>query len=323
MRLLAVDDDPLILDLLPVVFRQADFPQISVASSGGAALEMLNDPDVEFDCLMLDIEMPQMNGIALCERIRQLPRYRNTPILMLTSVTDHTRIERAFAAGANDYISKPFDVKEIANRVRIAQRMTEVVADPARLNALEMPTHTSAGLHHFDIADPIGLANLPQLILPFSLGNYLSQLSRGRIDACQVFAVQVEEIETLYTNCNSHEFAVALSRVAEAVVEVADYSRMLMAYQGDGIFVCITQGDQLPDWPEIENRIQDVLRDSAPVFDDGRAMTLGVSVGNPVTPFASRTQRVKKTFERAIERAAARTKFKRVHGMLEPASERV
>jgi CheY-like chemotaxis protein len=317
MRILAVDDDPLILELLPVVFRQAAFPQISVASSGTAALEMLADPEAQFDCLLLDIEMPEMNGIALCQRIRQLPRFRSTPILMLTSVTDHARIERAFAAGANDYISKPFDVKEITTRVRIAERMVDAVAGLARLDARDLPHDGPRGLHHFEVSDTIGLGNVPQVILPFSLGNYLSQLSRNRIDACQVFAVHLEEIETLYAECNTHEYVVALGQVARAVTQVADYPHMLMAYNGSGDFLCITQGDKLPEWPDIEDRIMDVLRDAELRFDDGRPMALSVAAGNPVTPFASRTQRVKKTFDRAIDRAMVRVKTKKANAGLE------
>ncbi len=317
MRILAVDDDPLILELLPVVFRQANFPQISVASSGAAALELLNDPDEHFDCLLLDIEMPEMTGIILCERIRQLSKYRSTPILMLTSVTDHARVERAFAAGANDYISKPFDVKEIATRVRVAERMVASVSNVARFEGTDAILAAGRGQHNFAVDMPVELASIPQLILPFSLGNYLSQLARSKIDACQVFAVHVEAIEDLYTQCNSREFVSALSKISQAIIRVADYPHMLMAYSGNGVFLCITQGVTVPDWPGIEEDIYELLHDGTALFDDGTAMNLDVSVGNPITPFASRTQRVKKTFERAIDRAMMRGKAKRAQRRVE------
>ena len=311
MNILAVDDDPLVLDLLPVIFQQAKFPNISVADSGAAALEKLNDPEAHYDCLLLDIEMPNMNGIALCQLIRELPRYANTPILMLTSVTDHDRIERAFSAGASDYITKPFDVKDIATRVRIAERMSENLAVPGHFDAQDLPANTPVGKHPFDIFDPLCLARIPQLILPFSLGNYLSQLSRVRIDTCEVFAVRLDEVSDLYMRSNTREFVTALSEAAEAIVKVVNLPNMLMAYEGNGNFLCITQGSQAPEWPGVEADIQDVLSQSTATYDDGTPMKLSVTVGNPITPFASRTQRVKKTFERAAERAAMREKSKR------------
>ncbi|MFT6675990.1 MAG: DNA-binding response OmpR family regulator [Sulfitobacter sp.] len=322
MRLLAVDDDPLILDLLPIVFKQADLPDITLANNGSTALQHLRDPDVEYDCLLLDVEMPQMDGITLCERIRALPRYRNTPILMLTSVTDHTRIERAFAAGANDYITKPFDVKEIVTRVRVARRMSETTDLVPRLDPLDTTLSTEAGHHAFDVSDPIRITHLSQLILPFSLGNYLSQLSRRRLDSCTIFATRVEGAEALFERCKTHEFAIALNEVAEAITEVVDCSDMLMTYQGDGLFLSILQGSEAPAWPNIEDQIHNVLDEGAAIYDDGTPMALSVSVGNPVIPNASRNQRVKKTFDRAIGRALMREKSKAKQGRLTAANRK-
>lgn len=310
MRLLAVDDDPLILDLLPIVFRQAQLPNITVASSGPAALELINDPDLEFDGLILDIEMPNMTGIELCEKIRQIPLYRNTPILMLTAVTDSTRIERAFAAGADDYITKPFDVKEIATRVRVAERMTERSTHAPVLDLSQMPHDAEEGSHGFSLDDPIRLAGHPQVILPFALGNYLSQLSRRRLDSCTIFAARIADVDAYYMRSKPHELTQLVTDVVEAITEVVDFPHLLMAYEGDGTFMCITQGSEPPAWPEIEDQIQYHLSTRPSPFEDGRNISLDVSVGNPVMPNASRNQRVKKTFDRARDRLRNREKIK-------------
>ena len=222
MRVLAVDDDPLILDLLPLVFKQAGFPEIQLANNGASALAHLQEPGVGYDCLLLDVEMPQMDGITLCERIRALPQHRDTPILMLTSVTDHTRIERAFAAGANDYITKPFDVKEIVTRVRVARKMSDTTGQVPCLDPVAQGVSSVPGQHGFALSDPLLIAHLNQLILPFSLGNYLSQLSRHRLDSCTIFATKVAEAEALFDRCKTHEFAIALTEITDAVAEVVD-----------------------------------------------------------------------------------------------------
>ncbi|NNE51573.1 MAG: response regulator [Sulfitobacter sp.] len=310
MRILAVDDDPIILDLLPVILRQADLPQVTLASSPSSALELLDEVDTQFDCLLLDIMMEEMNGIELCQRIRKLPQYRHTPILMLTAVKDHSEIEAAFAAGANDYITKPFDVKEIATRVRVAQRMSETTTHIPRLTTFGSDTEARTGEHRFDIADPVTLEKSARLILPFSLGNYLSQLSRSRLNSCVIFAAKIENIHSLYSNCKSHEFATALSEVVKAVAKSVDCPKMLMSYEGNGTFLCVLQGTEAPLWPEIEDDIQAILSEGHAQYDTGKPITLHISVGNPVVPNASRNQRVKKTFDRAIGRALMREKSK-------------
>lgn len=310
MRLLAVDDDPLILDLLPIVFRQANLPQITVASSGPAALEMLSDQDFEVDGLILDIEMPEMSGIELCKAVRKMPRYRHKPILMLTSITDSTRIERAFSAGADDYITKPFDVKDIATRVRVAERMAQRSIRAPLLDADRYDDAAIEGRHGFEITDPVRVANADQLILPFALGNYLSQLSRRRLDSCTIFGVHVADIDVLYASSKPHEYARAFSGIVEAICDVVPCPNMLMAYEGNGMFLCITQGSEPPEWPAIEDDLQEAIDARRLSFDDGRRMMPQVSVGNPVTPNASRNQRVKKTFDRARDRALSREKIK-------------
>lgn len=310
MRLLAVDDDPVILDLLPVVFREADLPHLTLANSGRSALDLLTDPDTHFDCLLLDIMMDEMTGIELCARIRQMPQYRHTPILMLTSVKNHAEIEAAFAAGANDYITKPFDVKEVATRIRVAERMAETTSHVPRLDPLDLMAETEPGRHSFSLDDPIMLETCDRLILPFSLGNYLSQLSRSRLDTCIIFAVRISDIGALYAKSQSHEFAIALAEVVDAVSHVVNNPNLLMSYEGDGTFLCIIQGAEPPSWPEIEDEVHAQLHKGGAVFDDGTPMDLTLAIGNPIAPNASRNQRVKKTFDRAIDRALMREKSK-------------
>jgi DNA-binding response OmpR family regulator len=310
MRLLAVDDDPVILDLLPIIFRQADLTDMVTADSSASALQILQNQSRPFECILLDIEMPGMTGIELCTKIRQMPQYRHTPILMLTSVTDNTRIERAFAAGADDYITKPFDVKEIATRVRVAQRMTEKSGNAPILDTTKIDQTLDKGTHDFALSDPVRLHHAAQMILPFALGNYLSQLSRTRLDSCTIFAAHIADVDSLFANSKPHEFAIALSETVDSIAEVVNCPNLLMAYEGDGTFLCILQGAEAPAWPDIEDQILEVLEERAPVFDDGRPMNLDVSVGNPVMPNASRNQRVKKTFDRARARAFSRAMSK-------------
>jgi len=310
MKLLAVDDNPQILEVLPTIFKQAKLPPITLANSGANALALLNDPDQHFDVLLLDIKMPQMDGIELCKRIRQMPRYRATPVLMLTSATDGVNVERAFTAGANDYITKPFDVKDIVMRVRVAQRMANKMPKIQTIDPVKPEQDRGEGVHPMRLMDPVRITRKDQLILPFSLGNYLSQLSRRRLDGCNIFAVRMADIGMLYSSARTHEFAQALSLVTDAVTQVVNCPSLLMAYQGDGTFLCIIQGTEAPAWPEVEERVQERLMAGARLLKNGWPMGLNVAIGNPIHPNASSNQRVKKTFERAVERAMHREKTK-------------
>lgn len=310
MKILAVDDDPFIRELLPVVFREADYPHLTLADSGAAALELLATTKEQFDCLLLDIEMPEMDGITLCRHIRALDAYQDTPILMVTSRSDATAIERAFAAGANDYVTKPFDVKDIATRVHIAERMLENTQRAPRLDPHQLPTGGGPGTHEFELTDPVHIGRVEQLVLPFSLGNYLSQLSRQHIDMCQVFATKIEHIDELFATCNTREFARAIAASAEAVARVVDCPQLLMTHNGSGTLLCIVTGDSLPAWPEIEILVQGELDAMDLRHDDNSPMSVMLSVGGPIQPNASRTQRVRKTFDRAIRRVTTRQKVK-------------
>ena len=87
------------------------------------ALREINGRISKFDIILLDIMMPEMDGITLCQKIRTNPRYRETPIVMLTAKSERESIKGAFAAGATDFISKPFDIHEVSARVRVVNKL--------------------------------------------------------------------------------------------------------------------------------------------------------------------------------------------------------
>jgi len=124
LKILAVDDDMMILDLLTVALEHGGHRDVTVSTSPSEALLMVRRADVPFECIMLDVQMPEMDGIELCRNIRMSAGYEETPILMLTAMTERSYIERAFLAGATDYITKPFDVFEIGARVGVAAKLS-------------------------------------------------------------------------------------------------------------------------------------------------------------------------------------------------------
>jgi len=102
-RVLVVDDDPAIQLLMRETLSKAGF-HVSVTASGPEAIRAC--PEFMPDLVLLDINMPSMDGITACTEIRKQDK-RNFPIVMVTSVDDAVSIQRAFDAGATDFILKP------------------------------------------------------------------------------------------------------------------------------------------------------------------------------------------------------------------------
>jgi CheY-like chemotaxis protein len=99
MRVLVVDDEPGILELLKTALGALGAYEVSIASSGMDALRIIDTAERPFDCLLLDIQMPKMNGITLCREVRQIPLYQDTPIIMLTAMSEKKYVDQAFTSG--------------------------------------------------------------------------------------------------------------------------------------------------------------------------------------------------------------------------------
>jgi len=128
MRILIVDDSEDSRDLAEGTLLSAGYDDVVTAASGWEALKILDvgrnsDERPDFDIALLDIVMPDMDGVETCSRIRNDQRYTDLPIIMLTSVDDMDTLSNAFVAGANDYVTKPVNRMELIARVRAALRL--------------------------------------------------------------------------------------------------------------------------------------------------------------------------------------------------------
>lgn len=114
-RILIIDDDPTLCKLLTQIFEDLQY-EVEVAHDGAEGIEAAsqNLPDLA----IVDINMPKMNGYEVCSRLRAEPSTRYVPILMLTGVSHLPSAMKGLASGANDYITKPFNIDEITARVQ-------------------------------------------------------------------------------------------------------------------------------------------------------------------------------------------------------------
>ncbi|HJQ87537.1 MAG TPA: response regulator [Propionibacteriaceae bacterium] len=138
VTILAVDDQPANLRLLDAVLSPRGYRVIS-ASSGEHALELL--PSSGVDLVLLDIVMPGVDGYEVCRRIRSAPETAFLPVVMITASGNQEKT-RAIEAGADDFVSKPFDQSELLARVaslarikRYHDTITRQAAELAQWNA--------------------------------------------------------------------------------------------------------------------------------------------------------------------------------------------
>ena len=110
--ILAVDDEPFNLDLIEAAFDNYTNIKITNATSGAVALEKLSS--ASFDVVLLDISMPNMDGLEVLKQIRKNEALLNLPVLMVTANTDKER--EALDLGASDFISKPYDIDVLTAR---------------------------------------------------------------------------------------------------------------------------------------------------------------------------------------------------------------
>ncbi|MDA3819202.1 MAG: hybrid sensor histidine kinase/response regulator [Candidatus Delongbacteria bacterium] len=114
-KILIVDDIPKNIQVVAKNLQNAGY-DISYAQNGKRALALCDE--VDFDLILLDIMMPDMDGFEVCTRLKQQPKFQDLPVIFLTAKTDSDCITRAFEVGGVDYISKPFKTAELMARVK-------------------------------------------------------------------------------------------------------------------------------------------------------------------------------------------------------------
>ncbi len=130
-RILIVDDDPVNLQVLDNYLTPLRY-DVTRAMNGIEALSLI-DAGERFDLVLLDIMMPRLSGYQVCERIRELYGPDEVPVIMLTAKRLVNDLIAAFDAGANDYIVKPFNKKELLARVNTMIRLKEAFREHQEL----------------------------------------------------------------------------------------------------------------------------------------------------------------------------------------------
>jgi DNA-binding response OmpR family regulator len=119
MRILFVDDDPILREFA-VVNLASEHANIETAPDGVAALAAIeaNAPDI----LLLDLEMPHLDGFEVLAQLRADPRYNGLPVIVVTGREDIEAVDRAFQAGATSFVVKPLNWRLLSHQIRYVHR---------------------------------------------------------------------------------------------------------------------------------------------------------------------------------------------------------
>jgi len=130
MSILVVDDNKVNLFVIETILKQAGYKDLRMTNSAKSMLTILEEDRVKngkstFNLILLDIMMPEMDGIAACKKMRTCPDYKDIPVIFVTALGDTHKLAEALDAGGTDYIMKPINKVELLARMRVALRLKE------------------------------------------------------------------------------------------------------------------------------------------------------------------------------------------------------
>ena len=307
MRILCVDDDPIILELLSEVLRVLDLTNVDFCLSANEALEKIHNTPVPFDCFLLDIQMPGLDGIELLSLIRTNLDYTRTPIIMITTITDRASIDRAFAAGATDYITKPFELGEVHARLRsieavVIERKHKEDRNPVPLAGRSLSIFAPA-----DMSEMLGIVDINGFIQYVAIENYLLKLPRTSLFGMRAVGVIVPNLERAFYGGSAYDYKATVTGYAKAISDSLSPNKFFGAHAGGQSFIFVLERGNDFDHQRFEVALNNVLENMEFCRSDGRPLSLPAVVGEPVALQLSTQKNVKCPLANALRNAKLRS----------------
>lgn len=131
---LIAEDEEKIRSLIRIYLEQNDYKVIA-AKHGKQAFRLIQEH--EPDLSVLDIMMPEMNGLEVCKEVRKLEQFQHMPIIFLSSLNEKQTIISGLEIGGDDYLTKPFDPNELVARINAILRRSKVKAAPVKKDPID------------------------------------------------------------------------------------------------------------------------------------------------------------------------------------------
>jgi CheY-like chemotaxis protein len=204
LRILVADDDPILREFAGVYLATPSVT-IDTACDGVAARSRLGE--ATYDVLLLDIEMPRLDGFSLLEEIRSDERLRHLPVVMLTGHDDIASIDRAYQIGANSFATKPVNWRQLSYQIRYVVRTNRAESlqtgsrDPLQSGPGLTPAAAEGGVHDF-LQSVIGRADALERQLPVDdRVRFSQQISGVRAFARRALAEYSASVRSSAADC--------------------------------------------------------------------------------------------------------------------------
>ncbi len=251
-KILIVDDEPFNLDLLEQELMEYDYV-IERAGDGVEALEKIIsfNPDV----ILLDFMMPRMNGLEVVKQLRQDQEHKSIPVILLTAKATQEDKVAGLDAGADDYVTKPFDSIELLARVRAMMRLKEMH------DTLQEWNRTLADTVQKQVADLERMARLKRYLAPqiaaTVLGNEEELFKTHRREVTVVF-VDLRGFTAFSDTAEPEEVINFLRRYHQEMGQlIFKFEGTLERFMGDGIVIIFN--DPIPCENHVHKAVQMTL----------------------------------------------------------------
>jgi diguanylate cyclase (GGDEF)-like protein len=295
-RILVVDDRIENLELLSSILTKAGY-EVRRAINGSTAL--MGVQSASPDMILLDINMPDMNGYEVCRKLKQDPKYKEIPVIFISALDDGLDKVKAFSAGGIDYISKPFEMMEVLSRVenhlqiravrlklkhlnaeleqKVTERTAELTAAKQALEQENVERQTAqAMLEHMAWHDPLtDLPNRAWLMVQLKL-----LFEKAQQETTYQFAVLFLDCDRFKVVNDSLGHMVGdrlLSQVAQRIKTCLPKNAKVARFGGDEFIILLEAIHHLDEAKILAERIQEEL--VAPLYIEPHEMYLSASIG--------------------------------------------
>ncbi len=238
--ILIVDDEKMILNLLSCNLLKEGYNVVE-AKDGLEAIEVAQEKKP--DLILLDIMLPKLDGLTVCKRIKNM---MNVPILMVTAKDEELDKIIGLELGADDYITKPFSIRELLARVKANLRKADVIADIKREEKENEKTEEISDLKRTNIIN-VGVLTLDLDRFEVMVNNKVVDLTLREFEVLKFLATdpgQVVTRETLLEKVWGYEYYgdirtvdVTVRRIREKIEKDTSNPKILITKRGVGYYI--------------------------------------------------------------------------------------